>query len=111
MVQPEPEMRNKSGSESSLYTGVDLAWRTTPPPTTFSNGRKRTWDARATTPVQELANGGAWSNNGSSELSVTPEFGAPTGFSSNATSVTLAGDDDVEEIPRTKMQTGCIPCL
>lgn len=111
-------MREESGSDGSWYTGVDLEWRTTPPPpTSGSNGsssngnsRKRTWDERASTPVQEVVDPAVWTNNGL-DLSVTPEFGAPTGFSSNGSSVTLAAEDDVEEIPRTKMQTGCIPCL
>lgn len=108
-----PEMRDKSGSESSWYTGVDLEWRTTPPPASTSNGngRKRTWEERATTPIQEhVVDPTAWSNS-TLDLSVTPDFGAPSAFSSNGSSMTMAAEDDVEEIPRTKMQTGCIPCL
>lgn len=107
-----PAMRDKSELDNSWYSGVDLEWRMTPPPTCGSNGtsRKRTWEQRAATPVQELGESTSWTNNGLS-LSVTPEFGVPAAFSSNRSSVTMAAEDDVEEVPRTKMQTGCIPCL
>lgn len=108
-----PDMRESSGSESSWYTGVELEWRTTPPPTTGSNGnsRKRTWEDRAATPVQEqILDQTAW-NNSSLDSSVTPDIGVRAALSSNASSMTMAAEDDVEEIPRTKMQTGCIPCL
>ncbi|CZT14528.1 uncharacterized protein RCC_00505 [Ramularia collo-cygni] len=107
------EMSDKNGgSESSWYTGIDLEWRTTPPPTSSSNGssRKRTWEERAATPVQEHGDPTVWTDH-ALDSSVTPELGVPTTFSSNGSSTTLAGEDDVEEIPRTKMQTGCIPCL
>lgn len=107
-----PVMRDKSGSDSSWYSGVDLEWRTTPPPMSSSNGssRKRTWEERAATPVQELGYSTAWAGNGV-DMSVTPDFGPPTEFSSNGSSITMPAEDEVEEIPRTKMQTGCIPCL
>lgn len=119
--------------ENGWY-GFDLELRTPPP--TYSNGssssggnihglngsnthnmsRKRGWDEVAT-PVPEFADPTAWEDTfdlmGSSDMSsfsgtgfVTPAF-----TQTEDGSITLDGSDFVEEIPRTKMQTGCIPCL
>lgn len=108
--------------ESTWFTGVDLEWRT-PPPTHrnghTNGGHKRTWEDAAT-PVQDEADP-LW-NNGGLELlpelvtNVTTELFGSNEITSHDSSqnggISLdAVDDDVEEIPRTKMQTGCIPCL
>lgn len=93
--------------------------------------RKRTFD-EAATPVQESLdvdwdgnldlledmgmNGlnGTNGMNGMNGMNMEPQMGFITpDFSQNEDgSVTFrASEDPIEEVPRTKMQTGCIPCL
>ncbi|GIZ48626.1 hypothetical protein CKM354_001167800 [Cercospora kikuchii] len=137
-VPAESNVRDKEG-DHAWYTGVDLQWRSPPPTHSNGNGmngghgtvgtngsvsygmngtsgangsRKRAWEEVAT-PVHENAPSANWSN-GFEFQRHTPPFDAATNYSSRngASSTTLDNaEDDVEEIPRTKMQTGCIPCL
>lgn len=137
-VPAESNVRDKEG-DHAWYTGVDLQWRSPPPTHSNGNGmngghgtvgtngsvsygmngtsgangsRKRAWEEVAT-PVHENAPSANWSN-GFDFQRHTPPFDAATNYSSRngASSTTLdSAEDDVEEIPRTKMQTGCIPCL
>lgn len=132
-VPAETNMNDQQESDGSWY-GFDLELRT-PPPTssnggTSSNGysmngngavnghtsRKRTYE-EAATPVQETLDA-AWED--SLELledigtNVTPQMGFITpDFSQNEDgTVTFASTgNSIEGAPRTKMQTGCIPCL
>lgn len=120
--------------DANGWHGYNLELRTPPP--THSNGsttsssddvasaaasanghrsRKRGWEEVAT-PVHDFQST-AWPDSfdamtdaSMSTLSgvgfVTPDF------SQNGDgSITFDAGDGVEEIPRTKMQTGCIPCL
>lgn len=123
-----PVETNMRDQEADSWVGVDLEWRTPPPPshntntTTygsangFNGSRKRAWDDVATPEHERLP-----------DMNWDPELELLPVFDSNTTSATFdntpalslehgngalpALDDDVEEIPRTKMQTGCIPCL
>ena len=80
------------------------------------NSRKRTFD-EAATPVQETLDV-TWDDSldllDDMGMNVEPQMGFITpDFSQNEDgSVTFrSSEDSIEEISRTKMQTGCIPCL
>lgn len=130
----ETNMHDQQESDGSWY-GFDLELRT-PPPMSSSGGsgsnghnmmngngdvngqnsRKRTYD-EAATPVQETLDG-AWEDSldllEDIGMNVTPQMGFITPeFSQNEDgSVTFrSSSDSIEGGPRTKMQTGCIPCL
>lgn len=136
-VPAETNMHDQQEPEDSWY-GFDLELRTPPP--MFGNGstganghsmmngngavngfnsRKRTYD-EAATPVQETLDA-AWQDSldlledmGMNGMEMTSQMGFITPeFSQNEDgSVTLrSSEDSIEEIQRTKMQTGCIPCL
>ena len=134
-VPVESDMRGKEAGSSDWYTGVDLEWRPSPPPSSHtsqtnghghhgsnggsisssSNGvngsRKRSWEDAAT-PVQDATPDVNWNIDLGllPDHDITPPFG--TISHNGSSSVTLDNSEDgVEEIPRTKMQTGCIPCL
>lgn len=113
------EMRDKEAE----WVGVDLEWRTPPRPSHINhNGiigsRKRTWED-AKTPVRESIDQN-WDQDPElvflpdldsglvpAAFDLTPAISSQHGDSSHL----VANGDHVEEIPRTKMQTGCIPCL
>lgn len=44
-------------------------------------------------------------------LNMTTPFGASSSHNVGTSATLDNSEDGVEEIPRTKMQTGCIPCL
>ncbi|KAM3414149.1 hypothetical protein BST61_g10807 [Cercospora zeina] len=108
-VPAAPPVRDQA-RRHAWYAGVDLQWRTPPPMHVHGNGsRKRPWEEVAT-PVQETAPAVAWSNGFEVQQRPTPPLdGAPRHASQDGAA--SGTDDHVEEIPRTKMQTGCIPCL
>ena len=132
-MSAETNMRDQD-SDSSWY-GYDLELRTPPPMSSngsmSSNGngmlngngvnghhgtngtsRKRSYE-EAATPVQEVQEP-MWDDSDLELLNeigvnVTPSMGFITPeFSQNGDGTISLGSDDVQ---RTKMQTGCIPCL
>lgn len=137
MTMPaETNMRDQE-SESSWY-GYDLELRTPPPMSSgdsmSSNGngvlngngvnghhgvngnsRKRSYEESAT-PVQEVREP-LWDDSDLELLNeigvnVTPSMGFITPeFSQNGDGSISLGSDDMAGLQRTKMQTGCIPCL
>jgi hypothetical protein len=119
MPSVQNELREKERDSSSWYTGVDLQWRT-PPPMSTSNGRvggrKRAWEEIVTPPLEQAS---VERSGRMMDMQVRPHqatvvsggFGVTEPPSYNGSLLTGETEDDVEEIPRTKMQTGCIPCL
>lgn len=91
-------------------SGVNTEWPTPPP--TINPAKKRAWD-EVTTPTtnNEVAQ---WNGVVRLDNYATSSAGFYTPAVSQNTNGSFAGvakEEVVEEIPRTKMQTGCIPCL
>ncbi|EGP86619.1 uncharacterized protein MYCGRDRAFT_110011 [Zymoseptoria tritici IPO323] len=105
-------VREKERSSSNWYSGVDLQWRTPPPPQMQApSGRKRAWE-EVVTPVEgEIVRHDSRMDMQVQRRNVAPGFGVTPPLSPNGTHVSTETEDNVEEIPRNKMQTGCIPCL
>ncbi|KXS95507.1 hypothetical protein AC578_4617 [Pseudocercospora eumusae] len=102
--------------ETESWIGVDLEWRTPPPPghrngkgsgSGVNGSRKRTWEDAAT-PINQTEH--LYWDQADLELlpRLTPDIASQH---SNGSIHMHNGDEVVEEIPRIKMQTGCIPCL
>jgi hypothetical protein len=104
------DLAEKERNDSAWYSGVDLQWRTPPPMIPVSSGRKRPWE-EVVTPVEEestIQDMQVRQTNVAPRFEVTPPLSHGIGGG-----ISTETEDDVEEIPRTrmKMQTGCIPCL
>lgn len=78
-----------------------------------ANGsRKRRW-VEAASPRQDATSDVSWDRDLESlpTLNMTTPFGASSSRNVGTSATLDNSEDGVEEIPRTKMQTGCIPCL
>lgn len=135
MTMPAQTNLQDHDPESNWYA-YDLELRTPPPmasnASSMSNGmgggsngghsnhsmngngaRKRRWEETAS-PVQGF-NELNWEPELLEDISmnVTPDMGFITpDFQTNGDgTISMSASDEVEEIPRTKMISGCIPCL
>jgi hypothetical protein len=77
-----------------------------------NGSRKRSWED-ATTPGRDAMPPATWNTDWElrPDSHISPPFSVSTVHSGNTGMTWDSSEDGVEEIRRTKMQTGCIPCL
>jgi hypothetical protein len=111
-MSDDVEMSEAGGGQDSnnWYPGLELGWQA--PAAGFNHGRKRSRDDTAE-PRDERSHAG-WNNKFDLVPAASSDYGTLTpnlSFDHTTEGALAPYDDTVEEIPRVKMQTGCIPCL
>lgn len=108
------DMRETSQPEQSTwYTGVELEWRTPPSTNSSSGSRKRSWEETASPVNPPLDSQRFEEIPWSSDLDLLDSIDLPHDFITPATSSNggQSSTNGLEGARRTRMQTGCIPCL
>jgi hypothetical protein len=94
------------------YPELDLGWPN--PAAQFNHGRKRSREETDVSMDAGVKSRSGWENKFNPVVSTGSDYGSLTpdlSSESGTDGVLSLYDGAVEEIPRTKMQTGCIPCL
>jgi hypothetical protein len=111
-MSDDVEMLDAGGGQdlNNWYPELGLELQT--PAARFNHGRKRSRE-ETTEPRDERSNAG-WNNTFDAIPDADSDYGSLTPNlrpSQDSDGALAPYDGAVEEIPRVKMQTGCIPCL
>lgn len=110
-MSDDVEMMEAGGGTTvtEWYPELNLGWPN--PAAQFNHGRKRSREE--TDSSIDVKSNSSWENKFNPVVSTGSDYGSLTPeISFDGTDGALAlYDEVVEEVPRIKMQTGCIPCL